>query len=80
MCGVDEIQIIRKTPQWIVDSKCKSLDSNGTIVKYDRGSGGVLLNNLKLSGFSQYEPAANMEVKDKIFTVFFQNFGAKFAY
>ncbi|MEI6602223.1 MAG: glycoside hydrolase family 2 TIM barrel-domain containing protein [Clostridia bacterium] len=79
MCGVDEIQIFRKTPQWILDAKCTALNSNGTIVKYPRGKGGVLLNNLKLNGFSQYEPAFNLETKDKIFTVFFQNFGAKFS-
>ena len=78
MCGVDEIQILRKTPQWLVDAKCIPLDSNGTLVKYPRGTGGVLLNNVKLSGFSATEPASNLEYKAKIFSVFFQNLGAKF--
>ena len=78
MCGVDEIQIFRKTPQWLIDSKCISLTSNGTIVKYPRGNGGVLLNNTKLSGFGTAEPASNIELKTKIFSVFFQNLGAKF--
>ncbi len=78
MCGVDEIQIYRKTPQWIIDSKCIPLTSNGTIVKYPRGTGGVLLNNTKLSGFGTAEPASNIELKSKIFAVFFQNLGVKF--
>ena len=78
MCGVDELQIYRKTPQWISDSKCVPLNSNGTIVKYPRGAGGVLLNNVKLSGFLSVEPASNLEFKAKIFSVFFQNLGAKF--
>jgi len=78
MCGVDELQIFRDTPQWKIDSKCMALNSSGTIVKYARGSGGVLLNNVKLSGFQALEPDTNLELKAKIFTVFFQNFGAKF--
>lgn len=69
-CGIDNIKVIREQPSWIESSGAKSLTSTGGLVKYTRGQGGVILNNVNLTdlqdmGVSYDKIMNNSADKDK---------------
>lgn len=45
---IQQISLTRKTPDWIYDARVKALDTSGGLVRYSRGMGGFLLNNIRL--------------------------------
>lgn len=81
MVGIEELHINRQTPQWIIDSNCKALNSSGTLVKYARGNGGFLLNNIRLdtdtAEFSTNELSTSIVRKVNIFAKILENLGAE---
>lgn len=45
---LQQISLTRKTPDWIYTAKVKALNNSGSLVRYSRGTGGFLLNNICL--------------------------------
>ncbi|MGE5557997.1 MAG: glycoside hydrolase family 2 TIM barrel-domain containing protein [Bacillota bacterium] len=74
MIGLDEVSIIRELPAWY-QGKVFPLVNCGGIVRYPRGKGGFILNNLKLV---DKEIKENVTKKQRIVSVILQNLGAAF--
>jgi beta-galactosidase len=75
LVGLDEVQIIRELPGWYTN-KVFPLVNNGGIVRYPRGKGGIILNQLKTTTNDLTE---NIGKKQRIVSVIMQNLGAKFS-
>ncbi|MEI6518452.1 MAG: glycoside hydrolase family 2 TIM barrel-domain containing protein [bacterium] len=75
LVGLDEVQIIRELPDWYA-GKVFPLVNNGGIVRYPRGKGGIILNQLKTATNDLNE---NIGKKQRIVSVIMQNLGARFS-
>jgi beta-galactosidase len=74
LLGIDLVTLTRATPDWLRD-RVVSLDDIGGLVRYPRGKGGVVLNQLKLNMSDQAE---NGRKKMRLFTGLLHNLGAAF--
>ncbi len=75
LVGLDEVQIIRELSEWYTD-KVYPLVNCGGLVRYPRGKGGFILNQIKTSTNDLTE---NINKKQRIVSVMMQNLGAKFS-
>ncbi len=74
LVGLDEVKIIRELPEWY-QGKAFPLVNCGGIVRYPRGKGGFVLNQLKLTGTDLPENATK---KQRITASILQNLGIAF--
>jgi beta-galactosidase len=74
LIGLDEVSLRRVPPDWAAGGRVVPLVDVGGLVAYPRGKGGVVLNQLKLSGDNK----ENMSKKQRLMSVLLQNMGAAF--
>lgn len=72
LVGIDNVQFTRELPDWYV-GRVQPLVTPGGLVKYPRGQGGFVLNQLKLAGD---DLAENRAKKVRIFGTILRNLGA----
>ena len=71
LVGIDNVRIIRELPDWY-KGRVYPLDNVGGLVRYPRGKGGFVLNQLNISAPDTKE---NMEKKRRILEVILLNLG-----
>jgi hypothetical protein len=76
MAGIDVVQINRKLPDWMTEGKIVPLDTIGGLVKYPRGNGGLILNNLKIA---VGDLPGNNEKKNRIVSALMHNIDVSFS-
>ena len=74
LIGLDEIRLRRELPAWS-QGRVFFLDTVGGLVRYPRGRGGFILNQLKLA---ENDLAENLTKKRRIVSIILQNLGAAF--
>ncbi|MGQ9697013.1 MAG: glycosyl hydrolase 2 galactose-binding domain-containing protein [Armatimonadota bacterium] len=75
LIGLDLVKIDRELPDWYAGRVYPLVDVGG-LVRYPRGRGGYVLNQLKLTGSDTRE---NAEKKRRIVSVILQNLGVAFS-
>lgn len=76
MAGIDVVQINRKLPEWMSEGKIVPLDTIGGLVKYPRGNGGLILNNLKIA---VGDLPGNNDKKNRIVSALMHNINVSFS-
>jgi beta-galactosidase len=71
LVGIDNVRIMRELPEWY-KGRVYPLDNVGGLVRYPRGKGGFILNQLNISAPDTKE---NMEKKRRILEVILLNLG-----
>jgi len=74
LIGLDLVKIIRELPDWYAGKVFPLVDVGG-LVRYPRGRGGYILNQIKLT---ERDTAENAEKKRRIVSVILQNLGVAF--
>ena len=74
ICGLDLVKILRELPDWY-QGKVFPLTDNGGLLRYPRGNGGFVLNQLKLTDANVKD---NLPKKQRIASTILQNLGAMF--
>lgn len=77
LVGLDEVKILRELPDWY-KGKVYPLVSSGGMMRYPRGTGGFILNNLKLDAPTRKDFPENLAKKRRITSVLLQNLGVAF--
>jgi len=75
MIGLDLVQITRQTPEWSQAGKVVPLVEDGGLVRYPRGKGGFILNQLKML---ESEPSEYLAKKQRVLSALLHNMGASF--